>query len=32
VKNNAADAPPEFQIRAQAIAIEKTIERLLLTT
>ena len=29
VKNNAADAPPEFQLTAQVIAIQKSIERLL---
>lgn len=29
VKNNAPDATPEFQLRAQAIAIEESIKRLL---
>ncbi|MBM4035784.1 MAG: hypothetical protein FJ291_28935 [Planctomycetes bacterium] len=28
VKNNAADAPPGFQLKAQAIAIEESIRRL----
>jgi hypothetical protein len=29
VKNNAADAPPDFQLEAQSIAIVRSIERLL---
>ncbi len=29
IKNNALDAPPGFQIRAQAIAIETTIKRMM---
>jgi len=28
VKNNAADAPPDFQVKAQSIAIQVSIERL----
>ena len=29
VKNNAPDAPPQFQVRAQAIAIQESVSRLL---
>ena len=29
IKNNALDAPPDFQIRAQALAIETTIKRMM---
>jgi hypothetical protein len=29
IKNNALDAPPQFQLRAQVIAIQESIQALL---